>query len=105
MNRRAFLGTLGVFSILPGAGRVWRAVRPAPWYFVSGLCNYNDYEAFCSKEPLAYTHGWFIRRTDGKTSGYPDSMEWVLKRVPYVERSRLPELGQITLDTFTRLST
>jgi len=31
MNRRAFLGTLGVFSILPGAGRVWRAVRnPEP---------------------------------------------------------------------------
>ena len=30
MNRRAFLGTLGVFSILPGAGRVRRAVRPTP---------------------------------------------------------------------------
>jgi len=28
MNRRSFLGALGVFSILPGAGRVWRAVRP-----------------------------------------------------------------------------
>lgn len=30
MNRRSFLGALGVFSILPGAGRVWRAMRPAP---------------------------------------------------------------------------
>lgn len=32
MNRRSFLGTLGVFSILPGAGRVWRAMRPVPEY-------------------------------------------------------------------------
>lgn len=36
-NRRAFLGTLGLFSILPGAGRVWRATRApaklkAYWY-------------------------------------------------------------------------
>jgi hypothetical protein len=27
MNRRSFIGALGVFAILPGAGRVWRAVR------------------------------------------------------------------------------
>lgn len=105
MNRRAFLGTLGVFSILPGSGRVWRAVRPAPWYFVSGFSNVNDYERFCSAEPLAYTHGWFVRRTDGKTSGYPESLEYDLKAVPHVELSRLPELGKITLDTFHRLST
>jgi len=29
-NRRAFLGTLGLFSILPGAGRVWKAIRADP---------------------------------------------------------------------------
>lgn len=29
-SRRAFLGTLGLFSILPGAGRVWKAVRADP---------------------------------------------------------------------------
>jgi hypothetical protein len=29
-NRRAFLGTLGLFSILPSAGRVWKAIRADP---------------------------------------------------------------------------
>lgn len=30
MNKRTFLRTLGLFSILPGAGRVWKAVRAEP---------------------------------------------------------------------------
>jgi hypothetical protein len=46
MNRRAFLGTLGVFSILPGAGRVWRAIRPVRrWVLVRPYYNYNDVES------------------------------------------------------------
>lgn len=45
MNKRTFLRTLGLFSILPGAGRVWKAVRAEPtceirylraWGFVHG---------------------------------------------------------------------
>lgn len=30
MNKRTFLRTLGLFTILPGAGRVWKAVRVPP---------------------------------------------------------------------------
>ena len=61
MNRRAFLGTLGVFSILPGAGRVWRAIRPVRhWVLVRPYYNYNDAEVWCSPHPLPPTSGTFM---------------------------------------------
>lgn len=33
MNRRKFLAGIGLFTILPGAGRIWRATIPelTPW--------------------------------------------------------------------------
>ena len=30
MNRRQFINGIGAFFILPGAGRIWRAVAPEP---------------------------------------------------------------------------
>lgn len=61
MNRRAFLGTLGVFSILPGAGRVWRAIRTVRhWVLVRPYYNYNDAEAWCTPHPLPPTSGTFM---------------------------------------------
>lgn len=52
MNRRSFLGALGVFSILPGAGRVWKAVRVPPqrpqlvayWHQTRGVEHYVTQE-------------------------------------------------------------
>ena len=38
MNRRNFLRNiagLGIFSILPGAGRVWKAESPTMWQYTS----------------------------------------------------------------------
>ena len=62
-NRRAFLGTLGLFSILPGAGRVWRAVRaPAPLrleaYWVESACvyRYRSPEYLALMEKLSAGH-------------------------------------------------
>lgn len=30
MNRRQFIGGIGAFFVLPGAGRLWKAVKPDP---------------------------------------------------------------------------
>lgn len=49
MNKRTFLRTLGLFSILPGAGRVWKAVRAEPqlvayWHQTRGVEHYVTQE-------------------------------------------------------------
>jgi hypothetical protein len=46
-TRRKFLtslGTIGVFSILPGAGRIWRAERPivTPEFWEFAYCDVNS---------------------------------------------------------------
>ena len=67
MNRRAFLGTLGVFSILPGAGRVWWAIRPVRhWVLVRPYYNYNDVERFFLGYSLPPTSGTFMSLVDGQ---------------------------------------
>lgn len=68
MNRRAFLGTIGAFSILPGAGRIWRAVKPD---VVRGVIAnvaycYSDYELWCMKEAPLPTHATFVKWVKGK---------------------------------------
>jgi hypothetical protein len=65
MNRRSFITTLGaagLFTILPGAGRLWTPMRKfSPWVHFRLFYNYNDAEIFCSNESLPPTSGWFCR--------------------------------------------
>lgn len=82
MNRRGFFGTIGKvaagFMILPGAGRVWKAVvdpktiiNPewvAAPYEVRFMCAY-DYAAFPLDGVLPVIHARREARIDGVLSG------------------------------------
>lgn len=63
MNRRSFLGALGVFAILPGAGRVWRAVRePALTFRANTIGVVPTLETFgppMSGDPLRLLRAFF----------------------------------------------
>lgn len=66
LNRRSFLSGLGLFTILPSAGRIWKALRPEPETFlVSAVDLRSDYERFCSFDWVP-THGWFCTITNSR---------------------------------------
>lgn len=62
MNRRGFLGTLGSalagFTILPGAGRIWKATREPVSFFDEGP--YRCLMARPIPVHTLYSENWFI---------------------------------------------
>lgn len=66
LNRRSFLSGLGLFTILPSAGRIWKALRSEPETFlVSAVDLCSDYERYCAFE-WKPTHGWFCTVTGSR---------------------------------------
>lgn len=63
LTRRSFLSGLGLFTILPSAGRVWKALRSeSKILLVSAVDLRSDYERYCSPD-AGPTHGWFVTVT------------------------------------------